>query len=213
MIFHIPMKIDLNQHSGSQIRPLKMIAAFKSIGYEVDVITGYCSDRKKQINRIKTNIKDGMHYTFLYSESSTMPTALTEENHFPKCPFLDFGFFNFCKKHTIPIGLFYRDIYWIFEHYTNNTSFLKRNISRLFYKYDLVQYKKYVDCLYLPSIAMGGHIPLQFKNNYISLPPAIEIREHSIVTNESLQFVYVGGISEVYNLKMFTNVISECRKI
>ena len=31
MIFHIPMKIDLNVHSGSQIRPQKMIQAFKNI--------------------------------------------------------------------------------------------------------------------------------------------------------------------------------------
>ncbi len=49
MIFHIPMKIDINLHSGSQIRPQKMIQAFKNIGYDIDIVMGYVQQKKREI--------------------------------------------------------------------------------------------------------------------------------------------------------------------
>ncbi len=58
IIFHIPNQIDEQLASGSHIRPLKMLTAFKEIGYHVDVIMGYVKDRRKQIQAIKTNICD-----------------------------------------------------------------------------------------------------------------------------------------------------------
>ena len=62
---------------------------------------------------------------FLYSESSTMPTSLTEPHHMPTHPFLDFSFFYFCKRNGIKIGLFYRDIYWKFEIYKEKVHGIK----------------------------------------------------------------------------------------
>ena len=94
MIFHIPMKIDRNRASASQIRPMKMIEAFKECGYEVAVVEGYGKERKRQIKEIKSNILKGVKYDFLYSESSTMPTLLTEKNHLPLYPFLDILKYN-----------------------------------------------------------------------------------------------------------------------
>ena len=108
--------------SPSHIRPMKMLEAFQFIGYEVDVIEGDGGKRKESINNIKKRILSGIKYEFLYSESSTMPTLLTEKNHLPIYPCLDFSFFSFCKRYGIPIGLFYRDIYWCFpEYYTSPT--------------------------------------------------------------------------------------------
>lgn len=98
MIFHIPVKINRNWASASNIRPMKMIETFKKCGYDVAVIEGYGKDRKKQIKQIKNNILKGIKYDFLYSESSTMPTLLTEKNHLPIYPCLDFNFLKFCKK-------------------------------------------------------------------------------------------------------------------
>ena len=114
IIFHIPMKIDRTRVSASQIRPFKIIHAFKVSGYDIDIVEGYGAERRQQIAEIKRNVRRGVKYDFLYSESSTMPTLLTEKNHLPLYPFLDFSFFAFCKKHRIKIGLFYRDIYWCF---------------------------------------------------------------------------------------------------
>ena len=52
-IFHIPMYIEQNGKSGSNVRPIKMLQAFKNIGYKVDVVMGYGKDRKQQINMIR----------------------------------------------------------------------------------------------------------------------------------------------------------------
>ena len=114
MIFHFPLPLDSNAKSASGIRPLRMIAAFESLGYKVVLVTGYFSERKDCIAKIKEKIRRGRKYDFVYSESSTMPTTLTERNHLPLHPFLDWFFFRFCNKKGIPIGLSYRDIYWKF---------------------------------------------------------------------------------------------------
>lgn len=112
LIFHIPLKIDRNDPSASQIRPQKLMTAFAELGWEMDVVEGSARDRKQQITKIKRKIRQGVHYDFVYSESSTMPTLLTEPHHLPTHPCLDFGFMAYCKRHGIPVGLFYRDIHW-----------------------------------------------------------------------------------------------------
>lgn len=58
-IFHIPCFISADGKSGSQIRPQKMIEAFKKNGYHVDIVMGYGKERKKQIQYIKQNIEKG----------------------------------------------------------------------------------------------------------------------------------------------------------
>ena len=150
-IFHIPNHIEENAKSASGIRPWKMLQAFRNIGYEVDTVMGYANERHAAIKKIKENIKNGVKYEFLYSESSTMPTTMTEKHHLPIYPDLDFGFFRFCKKYEIPIGLFYRDFYWKFDMYKDKVTAWKRIPATIAYKYDLKQYKKYLDKFYLPT--------------------------------------------------------------
>ncbi|HFU76939.1 MAG TPA: hypothetical protein ENK98_02555 [Epsilonproteobacteria bacterium] len=202
MIFHLPVAVD-GASSGSQIRPLKMLEAFRDIGYDVDVVMGYVSDRKEQIAKIKDKIGRGVKYEFLYSESSTMPTALTQKHHFPTAPFLDFNFFNFCKSHNIKIGLFYRDIYWVFPEYHKETSFFKYQFAKLFYLYDLKEYNRYVDMLYLPSKEMHAYFPISFRQNIGALPPAVDSVECDVIASRKLRFIYVGGLSGVYDLTLF----------
>ena len=98
MIYHCPFPLDNNATSASGIRPLRMLNAFRVLSCEVDLITGYSIERKKLIAEIKKKIATGVKYDFVYSESSTMPTLLTERHHFPLHPIVDFEFFKFCKK-------------------------------------------------------------------------------------------------------------------
>ena len=208
------MQIDINVHSGSQIRPRKMIQAFKDIGYDVDVVMGYVQQRKEQISRIKQNINDGIKYEFLYGESSTMPTALTEKHHLPVAPFLDFYFFRFCKDHNIKIGLFYRDIYWILENYKEEVPFFRRKVAEFFYKSDLKNYNKYLDIFYLPSKQMFKYVPMDFHKKVIALPPAVEEKKSLQNRNsDDLRFIYVGGIGDLYDLRLFSQVTSKFEKI
>lgn len=213
-IFHIPNKIDRNKSSGSQIRPLKMLGAFQNIGYEVDVVMGYGKERKRQVEKIKENVKNGKQYDFLYSESSTMPTLLTEKHHLPLYPFLDFGFFKFCKDHGIKIGLFYRDIFWRFPVYKNNVHTFKRWFAIAFYKYDLKKYNELLNVLYLPSREMGEILPFVFKGKIEELPPAIDedqfLNDIEILQgSEKLKIFYVGGLGEIYNLELMCKVTQD----
>ncbi len=218
MIYHIPYFVDKNRHSGSHIRPFKMLDAFKSIGYDVDVVMGYGESRKNSIATIKNNINNGEKYDFCYSESSTMPTLLTEKNHLPKYPFLDFGFFKFLNKNNIKIGLFYRDCYWLFEDGTKGISGFKKSVSKYFYKYDLKKYSKLLDVFYLPTLLMKDYIPMSFSGNYESLPPGIDssLQENVISTNynsPTLKIFYVGGIGPMYNMDKLFKVVSQTENL
>ncbi|MCF2555884.1 glycosyltransferase [Faecalicatena contorta] len=212
-IFHVPNYVNLSGTSGSQVRPIKMIQAFENLGYDVDIVMGYGKERKESIKRIKTKIKNGEKYDFLYSESSTMPTLLTEKNHLPCYPFLDFDFFNFCRKKAIKIGLFYRDIHWKFSHYRTKVPWYQKIITIPMYEYDLFQYKKCLDILYLPSKKVKAHLGNIEKNIKIDfLPPGATRKEIADRTKqystskEFLHVFYVGGVTGIYDFEYLLKV-------
>lgn len=209
-IFHIPYHADLKHPSGSNIRPWKIINALKHKGYEVEIIMGYGKERSRRIKEVKEKIQKGYKYDFLYTESSTEPTLLTEKNHLPMYPFLDFNFFKYCKKRGIKIGLFYRDIYWRFSIY-DSVPFVKREIAKLFYMYDLKKYNNLIDVLYLPCKKMLEYIPLKMNCKIEELPPAVSKVEavEKILPDQYLKIFYVGGISGLYNLELLFKVINK----
>lgn len=214
IIFHHPLPLNPNATSASGIRPQRILQAFRELGFQVDLVTGYAKERKTAINKIKTNIREGVKYDFLYSESSTMPTTLTEKHHFPTHPFLDSLFFRFCKKNNIPIGLFYRDIYWAFEEYSKDVSVLKSLIAKLAYRADLLVYEKYVTNLYLPSLEMGKYVPYVSRKKFVALPPGHTAPEKiNITERKSLKLFYVGGLSNHYQLHKLFAVLSDYRNI
>lgn len=216
-IFHIPNYLDSRIVSGSTLRPRKMLEAFCQEGYHVEYIMGNGKERKKQIKQIKRNIQQGIKYEFLYSESSTMPTLLTEKNHLPFFPFLDFGFFKFCKRNGIKIGLFYRDIYWKFSGYKEDVLWMKRICAIPMYKYDLLEYKKYVDKLYLPSELMKEYIGINL--SYGELPPGCEmdisyqtkkrVKWQEDREGKNLRLFYVGGVKQLYDLTKLLKAIKD----
>lgn len=221
-IFHIPFCIEKDRHSGSHIRPLKMLQAFKEIGYEVDIVMGYGKDRKGQIKKIKEQIQKGTCYDFLYSESSTMPTLLTEKHHLPTFPFLDFNFFSYCKQNNIPVGLFYRDIYWRFSQYKNEVPYFKRKFSEVFYEYDLKKYLNTLNILYLPSIKMYPFLEQKYDFEIKSLPPGTEstgkcklhpdTEDYNKTT--SINIFYVGGLNkDIYNLEDILKAVNKVEDV
>ena len=210
-ILHVPNYIDPAGRSGSSKRPVKMLQALKNCGYEVDCVMGYGNERKSSINRIKQRISEGVKYDFLYSESSTMPTLLTEKDHIPRYPFLDFGFLKFCKKKEIRIGLFYRDIQWKFSIYTDNVSWYKQRVSIPLYQYDLKKYEELVDILYLPTSEMAKYLEKDRLTEKVHvLMPGAEINrnldEEKKIYNfkhRPISILYVGGVDRIYDLKEF----------
>lgn len=213
-IFHIPNSLEGNY--GSHVRPQKMMQAFKDIGYDVDVVMGYGKERKQSIKKIKKNIRAGMKYDFMYSESSTMPTLLTEKNHLPLYPLLDFSFFRFCKKNGIRIGLFYRDIHWKFPVYKEGVRGWKREFAILMYRYDLLCYSHLLDVFYLPNKKMLDYVDnKRLKERFSILPPALDknsfcMQGESLKNGgEDIHIFYVGGIGSGYQFHILLEIINK----
>lgn len=210
-IVYYPFNINENHPSATNIRPMKFIEGFKEAGYEVEIIKGYGKERKVRINEVKRKIESGEKYDFMYTESATEPTLLTEENHIPKFPFLDFNFFKYCKSKGIPIGLFYRDIYWKFDQYKENVSFYKRIPAYAFYYYDLLMYKKYLDVLFLPSVMMKEYIPVQLPIPTYQLPSGCEDVKVTIANkrvDKTIKILYIGGIDKnLYNIEAMVKAV------
>lgn len=210
-IFYLPYKLDEQGMGARMLRPRKMIKAFEDIGYDVFVITGVSSSRRVLIKELKQKIKSGEKYDFMYTESHTEPTLLTNPNHLPTHPFLDFGFFHYICSCGIPIGLFYCDIYWKFDSYGKDLPAWKKKSALFSYRYDIKQYKKYLSRFYVPDMKICSYI----KENKLTeiageLPPGadeIEVLEQVDKQKQSRNFneklltlFYVGGIGAHYQI-------------
>ncbi len=216
-IFHIPYKLDLVGESAPMIRPGKMMKAFENLGYEVSIVDGYAVERKMKMQKIVEEINSGVKYEFLYSESSTEPTLLTEPHHYPIHPFFEFSFFEFLKKHKIKIGLFYRDIYWKFDSYKEALPTWKSFCAIQCYKYDIWQYKRLLNKLYIPNRKVYKHLKSYSLENILDvLPPGCDSAVWKNNRNEKrkmqrgiLNIFYVGGLGNQYQLKELVAAVSE----
>jgi glycosyltransferase involved in cell wall biosynthesis len=202
MIFHHPMPLDPRANSASALRPLKLVEAFRAHGYEVAEVCGYGRERKERIADIKRRLRAGDRFEFVYSESSTQATLLTEPDHIPRFPLLDFSFFHFCRARGMHVGLFYRDLYWRFPQYVESLGLLKANVARVFYALDLYCYRKFVDRVYLPSWQMRPYVPLLRDTQLDVLPPGCTILDEPLPASStpSLRVLYIGGIGNHYQM-------------
>jgi Glycosyltransferase len=220
-IFHVPNHIDSNAKSGSQVRPLKLQKAFEAIGYQVDIVMGNNAQRQRIIKKLKQNIKNGIKYQFLYSESSTMPTLLTDANHLPTHPTIDFGMMKFCRKNGIKVGVFYRDIHWQFPDYKREVPWYQKIVTIPMYRYDLKMYNQHVDILYLTSKQTQHYIQSEINTEIKLLPPGAEYNAEIVEnrksyfrqrTEKSLKFFYVGGMgapNSLYDFVMILKIVKE----
>lgn len=214
IIFHHPLPLDPNAKSASGIRPQRILQAFRDQGYQVDLVTGYAAERKAAIKQIKQNIKNGIKYDFMYAESSTMPTILTEQHHLPSHPFMDWLFFEYCKKKNIEIGLFYRDIYWLFDEYGKGLNPIKAVVAKLAYRFDLWVYERTLKKLYLPSEPMGSYIPTVSKTRLSALPPGHASPQlNNLKPIIPIKLFYVGGLSWGYQMQVLFEVLNDYPQI
>jgi len=203
IIFHAPFPLVASSGRASQIRPFEMKKAFEDLGCQVDAVTGYAAERKQGVAKIRKNIARGTRYQLLYSESSTMPTLLTEPHHFPISPSIDFGLWRTAHTAGIKIGVFYRDIYWRFPEYDQQLGRIKSSITKFFYRYDLKQYQRYATKVYVPSQQMQSYIPIVDPQRFQPLPPAhnrVDTKLLQNLTKGRLNLFYVGGLGNHYRM-------------
>lgn len=188
--------------SGSAVRPIKMLEAFREYtfnnGLELIEIHGDSKERQRKIKEFKSKVNP-KDILYCYMENSTLPFWLTDKDHLPRTPILEISFFHYLKKHSIPLGLFYRDIYWKFDEYS--LIGYKRAIMRSIYRAEHLVYKKYVTQFFLPSNEMNKYV-LFPTDRTSSLPPGGENFSGYRVPEKSkeLNVIYIGGISEQYGL-------------
>ena len=211
-IFYLPYKLEENGRGARMLRPKKMIQAFRDIGYEVFVIEGLSKERRARIHEIERRIKSGEKYDFMYTESHTVPTLLTDPHHLPSHPLLDFGFFRFVRNHGIKIGLFYCDIYWKFDNYGIGLPAWKKYGAILNYKYDIKQYRKYLDKFYVPDLKVCDYLSDgRLRAIASELSPGaenIKSRREKKSKEFNLTVFYVGGLGSQYQIDELVKAIS-----
>lgn len=202
ILFHHPLPIEPEPLGGSQIRPARMVEAFREIGFEVEVIAGYSNERARAIARVLEQLRRGRRFAFLYAETSTTPNALNDPDHFPRRPALDAAFLRNVRAHGIPIGMFYRDAYWRFRVFRESVALPKRILMLPLYHLDWAVYRRYVHHLFLPCAAMAAALPGGWPHEQVSeLPPGTDVVDPPGVPplspwdaggGGSLKIVYVG---------------------
>lgn len=219
MIFHHPFPLPETAISGSRVRLTSMLEAFTRAGYNVEVVAGYAQERKRRIERVRKEAKKGRQFAFVYSESSTHPIPLAKRNlHHP---ILDYRFFGWCRKQSIPVGLFYRDVHWRFDQIKVSMPWYKRMIATPLYWYDWIMYLQFVDHLFLPSLAMKSALPSRWPEDRMSaLFPGTEIvtaegeLPSTPESNDRLHLFYVGGVKPpLYDLRPLFDAVDSLDKV
>lgn len=220
MIFYHPAPLSTDPQSGSQVRPVKMLEAFRTLGYDVYEITGNLGQRVKKINELMDILsrQPRSSYQFFYGESITAPPIIRDKTLSLGQAFKELSIFSRLHSQKIPMGLFYRDIHWKFDQYKNNLRLEKRLLSIPFFYYELYLYARFLDYLFLPSIGMCKIIPF-FKDGsrVIALPPgcndiqASDERLNPLSSKGSqfsLRLLYVGGIiPPLYDIRPVLDIV------
>lgn len=216
ILIYYPFPLPNNQDSGSKVRPAKMVSALSNWAYENNVkpivIAGTSSERADQINSLvkETNISDIL---FCYVENQTIPLWLTDPNHIPSKPFTDYTLFKNLKENHVPIGIFYRDMYWKFDD-VYEAKGIKRFILRTLYKIEERFFSKYGNVLFLPSMEMAPYLDtISLKK--VLLPPGCTLAEKSKVDTEKMDSpnaIYIGGISPRYGLEGLLSAFEKVNK-
>ncbi|MSS83463.1 glycosyltransferase family 4 protein [Actinomycetaceae bacterium WB03_NA08] len=216
MVFHAPFELQENPTAASALRPVRMLKAFENIGYKVWKVTGTGKERKKSLRALGRAIRGGLKVEFVYSESATIPNAFTEPRHFPLRPFLDAEFFALMHRHNIPIGVFYRDIYWVFDEYKERVGAAVAAAMSTLYRWDLAIYDRYVDVLFVPSLPMADHIPHKLDPIIVALPPGADTRADGVEQSLTgpLKLLYVGGTNpRHYEISILLEAVSRVSNV
>ena len=203
IVYHAPFPLDRRAASASGIRPVRMLDAFRELDFEVLTVTGSARERSRRLCALRARLEGGQSIEFLYSESATIPTMLTEPRHLPPHPLLDPALMRLVRRHGVPTALFYRDIYWAFPDYRERVGAAVAGAMSLVYRYDLAWYSHYIDRLYIPSSRMGPHVPGFPAERMAPLPPGCQVVDGAEPCRSSggLHLLYIGGLGGHYRLE------------
>ncbi len=210
VVFHCPFPVSGRVLlSANMARPVQMLEGFKAAGFRVIQIIGNAGQRRRRIARLKRLVRRGLVVAFCYSETSNLPLFFNEKNRLPVFPFLEYRFFRWLRKQSIPTGLFLRDLHWRFPHFRHYPLY-KRLPAVLFYWLDWLSYMSRCDRLFLPSVGLADHLPTKPRRGSITVLPPGCTRRNTLPligaakprgSRPGLSMFYVGGVTPpLYNL-------------
>ncbi|WP_296498648.1 glycosyltransferase [uncultured Actinomyces sp.] len=220
MVFHAPFPLQPDRVAASMLRPLAMRRAFADLGYRIMEVTGYAAQRRRAMARVWAAIAAGERIEFVYSENATIPNALTEPRHLPVHPVLDAAFFRHCQRSGVPVGVFYRDVYWRFPRFREGINPILEAGLQVAYRSELMAFDKAGLHLFLPSRAMARHVPHVDPARMSALPPgAPDVEPGGACGNGNdgsdgsddggdLELLFVGVLQDNYRLDACLRAVS-----
>ncbi|ATG51550.1 hypothetical protein CFK38_08445 [Brachybacterium vulturis] len=197
MLFHAPFPIDPHPAGASRLRPLRMLEAFVEGGYRVHPVTGAPRQRAIAYRTARRRLRGGQQFDLLYSENSTQPNLLATSVRGGIAPFLDARILLWARRHGIPSGEFYRDVYWRFSTSLRNVRTPRSAVMNLLYRLDLAALRLARVHLFLPSERMASIVPVP-QTRSSALPPGATVVDST--APEGLHLLYVGGLGAEYGL-------------
>jgi glycosyltransferase involved in cell wall biosynthesis len=171
--------------SGSSVRPQRIYEAFKDLGYEVNLLSGVQNRKRERWSRVFKK--------FLEIRKNLPALCYVEPPSGPFFNFCDHLLLIYLKLKGVPIGLFYRDAYWLSVDRWHIKG-LKQFFLIFMYRFDLFLFKRVCKIVFFPSQTMSDMFKLPRKG---VLPPA-GVDFVSPPHNATRRAIYVGGLSLFY---------------
>jgi hypothetical protein len=156
MIFHYPGPFQEVRDTGEKKRPPRMCEAFEALGLDVIRFVGTWPARRRLWCSLRDTLAD---CRFVYSESSTLPPALTEPDHIPRWPAIDSRLLRACHRTGVPVGVFYRDAHWRRGDFRRQVGAVRYRLALPFYHAELRLYRAAATRIFVPSLAFGRTLP------------------------------------------------------
>jgi glycosyltransferase involved in cell wall biosynthesis len=121
--------------------------------------------------------------------------------------------FRFLKKKQVPIGIFYRDVYWKFDELYPLKG-IKKKIMQMIYHLEEKFYEKYVDVIFLPSLEMGKYVGIDLPK--YALPPGGKelVPKKAETQKERFHAIYVGGLKHPdYGLPLMLDTLEKMKQL
>jgi len=209
ILFHYPGLWHEVLDTGEKLRPVRMLAAFREFGHEVTVVAGSYRERQTAIAKLRGELKD---YSFLYSETSSLPLRLANVWRLPHPVSADFALFRLARAAGMPIGVFIRDLYWQYPSFAREVGVLKQWGARPFYHEELGLYQQVADRVFVPSAEFAEQLPEALRGRAMPLPPGCDpvMAEPSArAADAPLRLLYVGSVAPpIYDLREMVGLIS-----
>jgi len=214
ILVYYPFMLKEGYHAASQLRPGKMVEAFKRIG-RTEVVSGPPKIRLRMVWGLLKRILGGEKFDLVYVEAPTNPVSYARILRVPVINLLDHAFLLFVRIKGVPIGLFYRDVYWSEAFAPKSEKSIRERVLTIFQKLDLWFYSKYASTLFLPSLRMLPHIVGGDRFSKVEeLPSGCETIGSLVARSkikEGLTLIYVGGVSRKhYDMRLLFEAVADC---